>query len=158
MNTMTEQRIERMKAATTCANAAITHGETTLMALEERLAELEGITCTGTPFWRDANHPTRTAKFYANHGVNESCPLHGKPKEDKRLRVYVGTDARLIAEVQRAMTLDTERRELERQERNARNKIRRAERLLVDFFNTLEWTVDGEGHAELSDQPLPRRW
>lgn len=154
----TKQRIERMETAVNYVAEAIAHGEAALTMLDNRLAELGGITCTGLPFWRDKDHPTRQPKFYANHGVNECCPLHGKPEKDKRLRVYVGTDIHLITLAKKAMHMETERQALESQRRIARNRIRNAERHLTSLFTALEWKVDEKGHAELSDKPLPRRW
>ena len=43
--------------------------------------------CTGTAHWR-------ASTLYANHGIGQTCPMHGKPQPGKRLRVYVSKKPR----------------------------------------------------------------
>ncbi len=83
--------------------------------------------CTGTVYWRrDDGKPP---KLYANHSVNQTCPTHGQPSPDSRLRVYVGTDPERQAEVLAAMERCKEKSNLEsaiRQIEIQHNRIERA--------------------------------
>jgi hypothetical protein len=61
-----------------------------LGALQERVAYLAANSCPGVEYWRDnATSP----KLYINHGIDEACPVHGKPEPGGRIRAYIGTDA-----------------------------------------------------------------
>lgn len=49
--------------------------------------QLEGV-CNGTRYQRDLSGGG--VALYANHASGSSCPLHGDPPMNNRLRVYVG--------------------------------------------------------------------
>lgn len=97
-------------------------------ALRVQIAELDeaGI-CTGVVYWRRENG--KPDRMYANHGINETCPLHGRPKPDKRLRTYVGPNPERQARIQAAMKRRREKLDLEsaiRQTEIQRDRIERA--------------------------------
>jgi hypothetical protein len=58
--------------------------------LQERIAYLSANSCPGVEYWRDnATSP----KLYINHGIDEACPIHGRPpSRGGRIRAYIGTD------------------------------------------------------------------
>jgi hypothetical protein len=61
---------------------------TTLTDEIDRLTE-EGL-CNGHRYYRKL--PSGGAALYANHTAGQSCPLHGQPPADGRLRAYAGLD------------------------------------------------------------------
>lgn len=54
--------------------------------LETEIALLEHRRCTGKIYMRDGKYA------YANHGVDEACPIHGEPTPGGRIRKYIGSD------------------------------------------------------------------
>ena len=52
--------------------------------------------CTGTAHWRQET-------LYANHGIGQTCPMHGDPGQGKRLRIYVSNKSRKQQPVLEAM-------------------------------------------------------
>jgi hypothetical protein len=79
--------------------------------IEEELSRI-GDTCTGQPYWRDKDHPTRAPKLYVNHGIDEACPMHGEPEPGKRIRTYIGADEQAIEEALAAIEREEERQRL----------------------------------------------
>ncbi len=83
--------------------------------------------CTGIVYWRDNGGDK--PKLYANHSIDQACPIHGKPGPGKRLRTYVGTDPERQAEILAAMKRRREKLDLEsaiRQTEIRRDRIEQA--------------------------------
>jgi hypothetical protein len=104
---------ERLVESATLAPAAFKHALEEIEEIEKALNDIDGKTCTGTEYWRDQDHPTRSPKLYVIHGTGESCPLHGEPEDGGRIRTYIGADQQAIAEARAAMEREREREQLE---------------------------------------------
>lgn len=91
--------------------------------LQRQLAELDGRTCTGHTHWRDKDKPGKTAKLYVLHSTNQTCPVHGKPKPDGRLRWYVGNKPDKISEALAAIEREVLRLDLNRKLGDIEGKI-----------------------------------
>lgn len=114
-----------------------------ISTLNQQLDELEGKTCTGTEYWRDQDHPTKAPKLYIIHSTGESCPLHGEPNGKKRIRSYIGTDAKAIAEAREAIRQESRRRKLESRRDTLRSNMINAQYYLDKFIQTLGYRLDG---------------
>ncbi len=125
---MTSPYEELLDVAAECKDA--------LRAQIGNLAKLEvlldglGQTCTGWEWWRDRDVAGKMPKLYIMHSVSQSCPLCGKPKKGKRLRVYIGSNGRRIREAQEAIAREEERQRLETRARRIRAELAEAKRSL----------------------------
>ncbi len=54
--------------------------------------------CSGTL------QPRSNGIFYANHSIDQSCPLHGTPRPGSRLRIYIGKKLPKVTAARRAIT------------------------------------------------------
>ncbi|MCP4539203.1 MAG: hypothetical protein GY832_18860 [Chloroflexi bacterium] len=88
--------------------------------------------CTGTAWWRRDNGAA--PKMYANHGVNQACPIHGTPEQEKRLRVYIGLDPDKQAQAQAAFERCEEKAALKQQIDRIEIKIGRIERAITNAY------------------------
>ena len=80
---------QTMMEATDRLTLAIATAAQELVNISTEMLALDGITCTGTVHWRPSPDDS-PAMMYANHRHAQSCPLHGTPPTNGRLRVYVG--------------------------------------------------------------------
>ena len=48
--------------------------------------------CSGVRYYRNNGQVNGVKLLYANHGIDQVCPTHGKPDPGQRLRIYVGKD------------------------------------------------------------------
>ncbi|MCP4539737.1 MAG: hypothetical protein GY832_21575 [Chloroflexi bacterium] len=113
---------------------------TTLTDLDRKLAylradvadlETAGI-CTGSAAWR---HDNGTApKMYANHGMRQSCPVHGEPPANGRLRSYVGLDPARQAQARATMDRCRKKAELEQQIGHVEIQVSRIERAITNAY------------------------
>lgn len=142
MDETRQEQIDKLNKVALYVGNAIDSAETVLDELAEEIGALDGKTCTGNEHWRDKDHPTREAKMQALHGLNESCPIHGTPKKDKRLRSYVGSDPDKVAGMREAWRLHIVRKELLAQQGHARTRLSNAVKSLEEFFTNLGWKVD----------------
>lgn len=141
------QKIERLQKGLANVDIAVRSMANVLDDLADQLADLEGRTCTGNEHWQDQDHPTRAAKMRVLHGLDESCPMHGKPDEGKRLRTYVGSDPENIAAAQRAIENHKKQEELVEQKRNAENRLRSAVIHLEKLYDSLGWKLEPDSSA-----------
>lgn len=110
--------------------------------IEKELNAIDGNTCTGTEYWRDQDHATRSPKLYIIHSTDESCPMHGEPEPGKRIRTYIGADETAIAEVQEAMVLEQKRRKLEARLRKLKNGIVAANSSMGRALRYIGWKME----------------
>ena len=87
--------------------------------------------CTGVVYWRKDNG---TPKLYVNHPKSKSCPVHGDPPANGRLRVYVGLGRE---EQERAMAAITRRRQ--KAELETQIAHLEAQRRLIEQAITAAW-------------------
>lgn len=103
--------------------------------LHIQIGDLEAAgTCTGTAHWRDRDRPNHQPKLYAIHGVDNSCPMHGKPKRGKRLRAYVGADPEKQDCALDAIERQKQKAHLESQIRQIEVRLQRVEHALDDTW------------------------
>lgn len=103
--------------------------------LHIQIGDLEAAgTCTGTVHWRDRDKADRQPKLYAIHGVDNSCPMHGRPEHGKRLRAYVGADPEKQDHVLDAIERQKQKAHLESQIRQIEVQLRRVERAIDDAW------------------------
>lgn len=99
-------------------------------ALDAQIANLdEAGVCTGTDYWREGT------KLYANHGIDQGCPIHGEPESGKRLRVYVGTNQEAQQETLAAIARYRQKADLESQIRQIEMQRGRVERSIADAWH-----------------------
>jgi len=101
-----------------------------LARLRADLAALDGQTCTGREYWQ-------RGRLYANHSINQACPVHGKPEPGGRLRCYVGSDPAHIERARAAMALETRRADLEREVRTAEHGLAAVGNALRHYYGLL---------------------
>jgi len=130
---------------------AITRRQAEVAEIEQELAALEGITCVGREWWRDRDHPTKKAKMYVNHSIDQVCPLHGEPEPGGRLRVYVGSDPDAIVEAREAMAREVHRVALAL-------RLRRVEGALGNCRWTLNRLYSDLGYNVGTDGVVVSRW
>jgi hypothetical protein len=94
-----------------------------LSAIQQRLDELQGRTCTGRAHWRDKNASGKTAKLYILHGTDQVCPVHGKPLRGGRTRSYIGNKPDKISDAIAAIERETERQQLHQDLRRLENAV-----------------------------------
>lgn len=119
-----------------CTNARIADLEQANAAL----TEVTKNSCTGVEHWRDRDTPNATPKLYINHRTNQTCPIHGTPNENNRLRIYVGCDPEKITAALAAIALNRERVNLRHKETQTRNQLGRAAHLLRQVYIALDFT------------------
>jgi hypothetical protein len=105
-------------------------------ALEAQVADLdEAGVCTGVPYWRDGTGGSRARpKLYANHGVDQACPIHGRPEPGKRLRTYVGADPEAQEEALAAIARYEQKADLETCIRHVEMQRGRVERAIAEAW------------------------
>jgi len=116
-------RIEQMIAAlstTITARVKQYHKERTY------LTTFDGNTCTGSIHWRDQNKPGVTPKLIIIHSTDQDCPIHGKPQNGQRLRIYVGTDSTKQHAAVEAIERERERTTVARRVRAMETAIHRS--------------------------------
>jgi len=145
---MQELDIDRLMNLAAGCEEAIRQRVDDLMRVQEELQGLDGRTCTGREYWRDKDHPTKTAKLYVLHSIDQACPLHGEPEPEDRLRVYVGSKFARIREARRAMELEDERRRLEAQRGEIQRGLASCSYHLQSFYSLLGYTVGEDGRLE----------
>lgn len=109
-------------------------------ALEAQIADLdEAGVCTGTDYWREGT------KLYANHGIDQACPIHGEPESSKRLRVYIGTNQEAQQEALAAIARCRQKADLEAQIRHIETRRGCVERAIAEAWHaaagTQRWEV-----------------
>jgi len=92
--------------------------------------------CTGVVHWRDVDVDNHLSKLYANHGIGESCPLHGKPDSGKRLRIYVGADPEEQQKILAAMERHKQKLSLKKEIRQVEEQRDRIESRISDAYHT----------------------
>ena len=122
-----------------------------LTHLQEELEALRGNTCMGREYWRAKHHPTRMAKLYILHSIDQVCPIHGTPQLGTRLRVYIGSDPYKIAEAREYIRRLQKWWNLERQIEALQRSLSSCEDLLRSFYDALDYTVGNSGHPEPKD-------
>lgn len=142
------KEIERVLAMAGGIENAVRTREADLSRLVGELAALDGRTCTGREWWRDKDHPTRVAKLYALHSIDQTCPLHGTPSPGERLRVYVGSDPDRIAEARAAMEREARRQGLEVELAATRRGLQNCGHALWRFYDYLDYKVGDDGQPE----------
>lgn len=104
-------------------------------ALEAQIADLdEAGVCTGTDYWREGT------KLYANHGIDQACPIHGEPGSGKRLRVYVGMNQEAQQEALAAIARCRQKADLEVQIRHIEARRGRVERAIAEAWHAAAGT------------------
>lgn len=124
---------------------ALLHATSPLGDVQQRIAELEGRTCSGNAHWRDKENANKTPKLYILHGTDQACPIHGKPEPGQRLRVYIGNKPDKIADALAAMERDTERWDLERDRRRFQEMIDRTIYKLKDLYRAFDYSIPAPG-------------
>ena len=135
---------------------ALNHREGEHFNLLLDLAALEGITCTGVPHWRDKGKPDATPKLYINHSIDQTCPIHGQPKQGKRLRVYIGTcptNQRLAHE---AIEREQERKTLEKQVRHMESLLTQARSDIKSALRALGYSIPRNGSTPEPENTWPK--
>jgi hypothetical protein len=137
--TYTDAESVTIKEKLEVIEAALSSLDSQLGSLRYEVEKLEqaGI-CTGVVHWRDAGADDRLSKLYANHGIDEPCPLHGRPDPGKRLRIYVGADP----EEQKKILAAMERR---KQKLSLEKEIHQIE----EQQDRIEWRVSDAYHAAI---------
>lgn len=135
------------------AGKAIVHRTTELAALDEKLAELQGNTCTGKVAWRDGNGDGKKSKMLIIHGTDQSCPLHGEPTGKKRIRSYIGTDPSKQGTAEHAIASESTRKEVQSERDSLNSCISTATRALEGFYTALGYTHPVEGQQK---EPKPK--
>lgn len=126
-----------------------------LAQVQEEIGKLDGHTCTGAIWWRDPDSDKR--RMYINHRKNESCPLHGTPERDKRLRIYIGSDpdkqaaARTLLDAEARLTI------LRRTERKLNAGLSQAFYRLRDYYKALCYIAPDSWDPAADPRPDPRR-
>jgi hypothetical protein len=121
-----------------------------LEATEQALADLNGTTCTGNITWRDKNHKP---KMVITHPTGQSCPVHGDPPNNDRLRFYVGTKSAAQAQASAAIKRETERKRLESLASNLHRLLNETIRTLENLYSRLGY-ITPEG-TEYLPKPKP---
>ena len=116
-----------------------------LARVEEELADLAGRTCTGRVTWRGKDTPT--PKMVVTHSMKQSCPIHGDPPPNGRLRVYVGTKADAQAAAQAAIEREEQRKRLDRRVTDLRRVLDQAVSDLKSIYTHLGYNAPDD------DQP-----
>jgi hypothetical protein len=120
--------------------------------ITERLTQLAGVTCTGHIWWRDKD--TDKPKLYANHGIDQACPIHGLPQKGKRLRIYVGTDPDKQELALAQMRDETTRAELAQRHKGIVQSLRRAAYHISKFYAALGYFVPRQDQPALYPEPI----
>lgn len=105
-----------------------------LLEVRARIQELDGKTCTGK------NSPANRAgkiKFYAYHGTNVACPMHGSPALGKRTQTYIGNKTEKIAAIAQAQAWHAELLSLQREERSIGNVVKSTLQQLKRIYQTI---------------------
>lgn len=139
---------ERLITMVSGIEQAIKARQSEVYNIELELMELDGNTCVGREWWRDKDHPTREAKMYVNHSIDQACPLHGEPEPGGRLRIYVGSEMANIADAREAMDQEVHRQELQRRLNRLKNGLRNCGWSLSRFYDQLGYDVDADGQAQ----------
>ncbi|MBA7542096.1 hypothetical protein ES705_34415 [subsurface metagenome] len=113
---------QNMMEAVDRLTLAIATAAQELDGIESEILALDGETCTGTVHWRTP--PDGSELMYANHRHNQTCPLHGSPRQNSRLRVYVGKEPDRQAQVQHAMELHHTLNQLQSRQRHLTSALR----------------------------------
>ena len=108
---------QKMMEAVDRLTLAIATAQQELEGVSNEILSLEGTTCTGTIHWRPSGDGS-AAMMYANHKHDQTCPLHGAPKEGSRLRVYIGKKPQRQQDTEKAMELHAVLQTLQRRERH----------------------------------------
>jgi len=137
--------IDRLATMAGGCEAALRARFDALDGLQAELDALDGQTCTGREWWRDANHPTKTPKLYILHSIDQACPLHGEPSPGGRLRCYVGSDPAKIDEARAAMEREQKRRDLEHELSRLRGGLSSCGYHLQTFYGLLGYVVGADG-------------
>jgi len=127
---------------------------------QAELAHLETYankTCTGTLYWRDNDQNGKTPKLYVNHGRNQACPLHGKPKSGKRLRVYIGTKLEEQRAAKCAIQQEQARTEVAKLVSEMENALADVKSELRGALASLCVFLDGENTPTLKTWPRPKK-
>jgi len=113
--------------------------------LENKLAQIDGRTCTGKPYWRDEDHPTRAPKLYVNHGIDQACPMHGEPDPGQRIRTYIGADEQAIEDALAAIEREEERQRLTQRLERLQRGIIAAQSSMGHALRYVGWQIrDGQ--------------
>jgi len=122
--------VDRLRKWAAGAGDALEARVDELARLRVDLAALDGQTCTGREFWQGK-------RLYANHSINQACPLHGRPEPGARLRCYVGSDPDRIERARAAMALEQNRVSLEREVRTAEHGLAAVGNALRHYYGLL---------------------
>ena len=120
--------------------------------VRQRLEELDERTCTGRTHWRDKDKPGKAAKLYILHGTNQVCPIHGKPKPDGRIRVYIGNKPDKMSDAQAAIERETARQNLQQDLHRLHGKINYTIHQVKAVYRVLGRTPPAPG------QDVPPLW
>ena len=135
--------IEHLLRLAAGCEAAIRERYDDLTTLRAELDALDGRTCVGREWWRDSGHPTKVAKLYILHSIDQACPIHGKPEPGGRLRVYVGSDRGRVVEARAAMGRETRRRELAASARDVEQGLSSCGHYLRRLYRELGYALEG---------------
>jgi len=140
--------VDRLLNLAAGCEEAIRQRAADLAHLQEELQGLDGRTCNGREWWRDKDKPTRAPKLYILHSVNQTCPVHGEPRQDDRLRVYVGSERARIREAREAIERERRRRELQAKAAEIRRGLSSCGYHLRSLYGLLDYQVGEDGQAE----------
>lgn len=163
MDQVMEKKLKALATAAPSLPDAIRNAKATLLDLQAQIDALDGHTCVGAEHWRDKNHTTRQPKMQVLHGINQVCPMHGRPDQDQRIRTYVGSDPGKVAAARHAIAQHNELERLVKERRHVMTRINNALGELESSFKALGWTMDAEGNAERNGDAIlsiawSRRW
>ena len=146
---MQRERIEQLIQLASGCKDVIRLRLNSLRRLQIELDALDGRTCTGREYWRDKDHPSKAAKLYINHLVDQTCPLHGSPAPGERLRIYIGANPGRITAALTAIERETKRREMA-------HRLHAIEQGLLSALYSLQRVYDALG-APTEEPPGTRR-
>jgi hypothetical protein len=124
---------------------ALTAHVAALSAIQQRLDELQGRTCTGRAHWRDKNASGKTAKLYILHSTDRVCPVHGKPLQGGRIRFYVGNKPDKISEALAAIERQTERTQLQQDLHRLESAVERVGWRIKELYHYLDHDLPEPG-------------
>jgi len=100
------------------------------LGVERDTVQFAGV-CNGRAYYRNI---ASGVALYANHPSGVSCPLHGPPPENGRLRVYIGKDSEPAAqECLAAMNRLAELTRLQREQDRVKGLLDQFDRLINDL-------------------------